>query len=150
KRLGIVIDAHRGLGIGIRTGTAAGIHAWRSRPGVTHWHGLAWDDAQSRVGREHIAIACKPFCLAKAFIVAEDEEPILEDGSTGRGAKQIALERRIRAIVYPVEVRPRVQRAVAKKFVNSPVELVRAGAADTVHHAAGRAAILGRESAGQD
>ena len=119
-------------------------------PGVSPWYGLAGDNAQSGVVREHIGVAGKSLGLAKTFIVAEDEEAILEDGSTGRGSEHVPFERRIRTISDSVKVRPCVKCAVSQELVHAAVELVRAGPADRVHNAARSASVFGRESARQD
>ena len=84
--------------------------------------------------------------MPKAFVVAEEEQPILFDGSAHSASKLVPPERRNRHRIKKI---PRVQRAVTEKLEKRPVKLIRSGLRHDCDLRSGSLAIFSGVSSGQ-
>ena len=97
----------------------------------------------------HIGDPGKALPQAAAFVVAEEERPVLYDRTAQRRSELVALVLWALLCGWSEEV-PGVQRAVPKEFVGGAVELVGAGLERDAHLSAGVSAERGVVSAGND
>src|SRR5581483_11634231 len=78
--------------------------------------------------------------LAKTLIIPKEENFVLADRSAQRASEDVALKLRRAALI---EVIASIERAVAKKFVSVPVNLVRARSSNNAHLRARSFAVFG-------
>src|SRR5260370_1638512 len=78
------------------------------------------DDTVPRVGRESKRIVSQAFDFAKLLVIAEDESPVLYDGTARRAAELIAAKWRLLC----VEEIPRIQTVVPQKFETTSPNLI--------------------------
>src|SRR5262249_59128550 len=97
-----------------------------ARKRIDHWNGKI----RRSVGERRNAVEVENLRqLAKSFVIAEEEEPVLDDRPADCGAKLIPLQQRFLEgrRTLPEDVADRVQIGVAKKLVSSAMKLVRTG-----------------------
>ena len=97
--------------------------------------------------RRHYAHVADGQTLAEAFVVAEDEDAILLDGTADRAPELVAAEGRHRSGVEEVT---RIELAVAEEFEEASVQGVAAGLRDYQDLGSGAFAVCRVVSAGED
>src|SRR5262249_20892513 len=76
-------------------------------------------------GGRYVAHARDPFACASSFVVGKEKGPVVADWPAERKAKLVAQVRRV-GLVRGREEIPRIERAVAMKFKDAAVKVVRA------------------------
>ena len=89
-------------------------------------------------------------CDSGALVIAEDEEPVLDDRAARRCAKLILFVRAASRAVLVVLPRIRVQLFVLEELEQRSVDFIGTGLELDVDHAAGAASVLGVVAVGQN